>query len=171
MSGSVSSLLSSTTTNSSLTSLIQATQGSEVIQATGVVGKSVTVDSTKLALQNGSGSLNYTTSTAEPVDITITNSSGIKVKEVSATSSAGSNTYTWDGTDSSGTKLADGLYTVAINGTNAGGTTAAVPFTVTATATGVTNTNGAVTLQMGALSVDFSKILSVGSTASTTTTN
>ena len=41
------------TTNSSLTSLIQATQGSEVIQATGVVGKSVTVDSSQIALQNG----------------------------------------------------------------------------------------------------------------------
>ncbi|WP_158747620.1 flagellar hook assembly protein FlgD, partial [Acidisphaera sp. L21] len=158
------------TTNSSLTSLIQATQGSEVIQATGVVGKTVTVDSTQMALQNGTGSLNYTTTAAEPVDITITNSSGVKVKEVSATSSAGSNSYTWDGTDSSGTKLADGVYTVAINGTPTGGTTAAVPFTVTGTATGVTNANGAVTLQMGALSVDFSKVESVGSSATTTAT-
>ena len=32
------------TTNSSLTQLIQATQGSEVIQATGVVGKQVTLE-------------------------------------------------------------------------------------------------------------------------------
>ena len=151
------------TTNSSLTSLIQATQGSEVIQATGVVGKSVTVASTQVALQNGTGQLNYTTSTAEPVDIAITNSAGVKVREVSATSTAGSNSFTWDGKDSSGTTLADGAYTVAINGTDAGGTTKAVPFTVTGTATGVTNSNGAVTLQLGALSVDFSKVQSVAS--------
>ena len=52
---------------------------------------------------------------------------------------------------------------MAINGKDAGGTTKAVPFTVTGTATGVTNTNGAVTLQLGALSVDFSKVQSVAS--------
>ncbi len=151
------------TTNSSLTSLIQATQGSEVIQATGVVGKSVTVDSSQIALQNGTGQLNFSTSTAEPVDITISNSSGVKVREVSATSTAGSNTFTWDGKDSSGTALPDGAYNVAITGTGSGGTTAAVPFTVTGKATGVTNTNGAVTLQVGGLSVDFSKVQSVAS--------
>lgn len=151
------------TTNSSLTSLIQATQGSEVIQATGVVGKSVTVASSQIALQDGAGQLNFTTGSAEPVDITITNSSGVKVREVSATSNAGTNTFAWDGKDNSGTTVADGAYNVAINGTNSGGTTAAVPFTVTGKATGVTNTNGAVTLQLGALSVDFSKVQSVAS--------
>ena len=151
------------TTNSSLTSLIQATQGSEVIQATGVVGKSVTVASSQIALQNGTGQLSFTTNTAEPVDIAITNSAGVKVREISETSTAGSNSFTWDGKDDSGTTLADGSYTVAINGKDAGGTTKAVPFTVTGTATGVTNTNGAVTLQLGALSVDFSKVQSVAS--------
>ena len=151
------------TTNSSLTSLIQATQGSEVIQATGVVGKSVTVASSQIALQNGSGQLNYTTAAAEPVDIKISNSAGVTVREVSATSTAGSNAFTWDGKDGSGTAVADGAYNVTITGTNAGGTTAAVPFTVTGTATGVTNAKGAVTLQVGALSVDFSKVQSVAS--------
>jgi flagellar basal-body rod modification protein FlgD len=149
------------TTNSSLTSLIQATQGSEVIQATGVVGKSVTVDSSQIALQNGSGQLNFNTTSAEPVNITISNSSGTPVQQVSLTSTAGSNTYTWNGKDSSGTTLPDGAYNVAISGTGAGGTTAAVPFTVTGTATGVTNSAGAVTLQVGGVSVDFSKIQSV----------
>lgn len=150
------------TTNSSLTTLIQATQGSEVIQATGVVGKSVTVASSQIALQDGTGQLNFTTNSAEPVNIAITNKSGVKVREISATSDAGSNTFTWDGKDNAGTTVADGAYNVAINGTNAG-LTGAVPFTVTGKATGVTNANGAVTLQLGALSVDFSKVQSVAS--------
>ena len=151
------------TTNSSLTSLIQATQGSEVIQATGVVGKSVTVDSSQIALQNGTGQLNFTTNTATPVNITISNSSGVKVREIAATSEAGQNKFTWDGKDNSGTTVADGAYNVAITGTNSGGTTAAVPFTVTGTASGVTNTNGTVRMQVGGLSVDFSKVQSVAS--------
>ena len=151
------------TTNTNLTSLIQATQGSEVIQATGVVGKSVTVQSSQIALQNGAGQLNFNTNTAEPVNITITNSSGVTVQQVSETSKAGANTFTWNGQDSSGTQLPDGAYNVAISGTGSGGTTAAVPFTVTGTATGVQNTNGAVTLQLGALSLGFSNVQSVAS--------
>ena len=152
------------TTNSSLTQLIQATQGNEVIQATGVVGKQVTLNSAQLPLQNGTGSLGFTTAAAEPVAIRITNSSGVDVRDASVTSTAGANTWTWDGTDNSGTQLPDGAYTASVIGSPAGGTAVAVPFTVNATATGVVNTNGAVTLQAGAVSVDFSKVVSVGST-------
>ncbi len=159
------------TTNSSLTSLIQATQGSEVIQATGVVGKSVTVDSSQIALQNGTGQLNFTTASAEPVNITISNSSGTPVQQVSLTSAAGANTYTWNGQSASGAQLPDGAYNVSISGTAAGGTTAAVPFTVTGTATGVTNANGAVTLQMGGVSVNFSNVQSVGTSSSSSSTS
>ena len=154
------------TTNSSLTSLIQATQGSEVIQATGVVGKQVTLNSAQLPLQNGTGSLGFTTTSAEPVSIKITNSSGVDVKDVSLTSTAGSNTYTWNGADNSGTQLADGAYTVAVEGQPAGGTAAAVPFTVRGTATGVLNTNGVVTLQAGAVSTAFSNVVSVSAATS-----
>ncbi len=151
------------TTNTSLTSLIQATQGSEVIQATGVVGKPVTVNSTQIPLQNGAGSLAFTTAVAEPVGIKITNSSGIDVRDASLTSAAGANTWGWDGKDNNGSQLPDGAYTVAVTGSQAGGVSAAVPFTVTGTATGVVNSSGAVTLQLGAVSVDFSKVVSVGS--------
>ncbi len=150
------------TTNSSLTQLIQATQGSEVIQATGVVGKPVTLNSTQLPLQNGSGSLSFTTSGAEPVGITLTNSSGVAVKDVSLTSAAGPNTWTWDGTDDNGKTLPDGAYTATVTGTGTGGIASALPFTVKGTATGVTNSNGAVTLNVGGVSVDFSKVQSVG---------
>ena len=77
------------TTNSSLTQLIQATQGNEVIQATGVVGKQVTLNSTQIPLQGGTGSLGFTTPSAEPVAIKITNSSGVDVRDASLTSTAG----------------------------------------------------------------------------------
>ncbi len=148
------------TTNSSLTSLIQATQGSEVIQATGVVGKTVTVDSTQVPLQGGTGTVNFTTGTAEPVAVTLSNSAGVKVRDASLTATAGANHWAWDGKDNNGTALPDGAYTATLTGT-ANGATAAIPFTVTGTATGVTNSNGAVTLQLGAVSADFSKVQSV----------
>jgi hypothetical protein len=51
---------------------------------------------------------------------------------------------------------------VTVNGTNAAGATAAIPFTVNGTATGVTNNNGTVSLNVGALSVAFTNVVSVG---------
>ena len=149
------------TTNSSLTQLIQATQGSEVIQATGVVGKQVTLNSTQVPLQNGAGSIGFTTASAEPVAIKITNASGVDVRDASLTSTAGANTWTWNGQDNNGNQLPDGAYTAAVTGQPQGGSAAAVPFTVTGTATGVQNTNGAVTLQAGAVSVNFSDVEAV----------
>ena len=151
------------TTNSSLTQLIQATQGTEVIQATAVVGKQVTLNSPQIPLQNGTGSLAFTTASAEPVNIKITNGSGVDVRDASLNSTAGTNTWAWDGTDNTGAQLPDGAYTATVTGSPPGGTATAVPFTVRGTATGVINSNGAVTLQAGAVSVDFSKVVSVGS--------
>ena len=150
------------TTNSSLTSLIQATQGSEVIQATSVVGKPVTLNTTQLPLQNGTGSLSFTTPAAEPIAIKLSNSSGVDVKDVSLTSNAGPNTWAWDGTDNNGSQLPDGAYTATVTGSS-DGATGPVAFTVTGTATGVTNTNGTVNLQVGAVSTGFSNVVSVGS--------
>ena len=168
----MSSVEQQITTNSSLTSLIQATQGSEVIQSTGIVGKSVTVDSSQIPLQNGTGQLNFTTANAEPVTITVTDSSGNAVQQASITSSAGANTWSWNGKSSSGTQEPDGAYNVTVSGTSAGSSTATtIPFTVTGTATGVTNTSGAVNLQLGAVSVNFSAIQSVGSSASSSSSS
>ncbi len=150
------------TTNSSLTTLIQATQGTETIQASGIVGQQVTVNSTQLALQNGTGAINFTTPTAEPVSISLTNSSGVDVKDASLTSTAGNNTWTWNGTDNSGSTLPDGVYTATVTGGSSSATASAVPFTVSGTATGVTNSNGVVSLELGKLTTPFSNIASVG---------
>ena len=149
-------------TNASLTSLIQATQGEEVIQATGTVGKSVAVTASDLTLQNGAASIGFTTTSAEPVSITITNSSGQVVQTASVESVAGANTWSWDGTSSAGAQEPDGTYGVTVNGTGSGGAAAAVPFTVNGTVTGVTNNNGTVSLNLGALSVPFTSVVSVG---------
>ncbi len=153
------------TTNSSLTTLIQATQGSETIQASDVVGQQVTLNSTQLPLQNGTGAINFNTPAAEPISISITNSAGLDVKDVSLTSTAGQNTWAWNGTNNSGATLPDGVYTATVTGGSSSATASAVPFTVTGTATGVTNSNGVVALQLGALTTPFSNVTSVNTAA------
>jgi flagellar basal-body rod modification protein FlgD len=149
-------------TNSDLTQLIQLTQASQVEQSSSMLGKQVTVNSTQLALQNGSAAVNFTTTSPEPVAIAVSNAAGVQVASATLTSTAGSNTWNWNGQNGNGTQLPDGAYTVSVMALGTSGSTTAVPFTVTGTATSVVNNSGTVDLEMGALSLPFSDVVSVG---------
>jgi flagellar basal-body rod modification protein FlgD len=149
-------------TNTSLTQLIQLTQAGEVMQASSMTGKQVTVASTQVPLQNGQGTINFTAPAAEPVAIAIYNGSGGQIADATLTSVQGQNTYTWNGQDSSGNTVPDGAYTVAVTGANTDGSTSALPFTVTGTATGVLSQSTGMQLELGALTVNFSAVQSVG---------
>jgi flagellar basal-body rod modification protein FlgD len=149
-------------TNTSLTQLIQLTQADDVTQSSAILGKQVTVQSTQIALQNGSGSLSFTTPVAEPVSITVQNANGITLQQTNVNASQGSNTWNWNGSTSNGQTLPDGAYTVQITGGASGAAATSIPFTVLGTATGVTTQNNTVNLQLGALSVPFTSVTSVG---------
>lgn len=149
-------------TNSSLTQLIQLTQASDVTQSAALLGKQVTVQSSELPLQNGSATVNFTAATAEPVSITVQGPSGNTLQQVTVNAAQGNNTWNWNGASSSGQTLPDGAYAVVVTGGQAGTTATALPFTVVGTATGVTTANNTVNLQLGALSVPFTSVTSVG---------
>jgi flagellar basal-body rod modification protein FlgD len=149
-------------TNTSLTQLIQLTQAGEVMQGSSMTGKRVTVSSDHVPLQNGQGTIQFTAPAAEPVDIAIYNDSGAKLSDSMLMASKGSNTWTWNGITSSGSTVPDGSYKVAVTGANADGTTSALTFSVIGTATGVQSQSNGMQLQLGALSVDFSKVQAVG---------
>ena len=106
--------------------------------------------------------MNFNTTAAEPIAISVTNASGAQVASATMTSTAGSNTWTWNGRTSNGSTEPDGAYTVSVMTLGSNGTTTAVPFTVTGTATSVTNSSGTVDLQMGGLTLPFSDVVSVG---------
>jgi flagellar basal-body rod modification protein FlgD len=148
-------------TNTSLSQLIQLTQTADVIQGSAIVGKQVTAQSNQIPLQNGSGALNFVAPAAEPVTVTITNSNGIALRQVNVNASQGSNTWAWDGRNSSGQVLPDGAYAVMVTGGASGAPATTLPFTVVGTATGVTSQDNKVSLQLGAVSVPFSAVTSV----------
>jgi flagellar basal-body rod modification protein FlgD len=149
-------------TNSSLTQLIQLTQSGETMQGTAMTGKPVTVQSTEIALQNGSGTLNFTDPTAGPVAIAITGSAGQQLYSTTLNATVGNNTWTWNGTTNQGAQLPDGAYNAAVVAANASGTTTTLPFTVTGTVTGVQSVSSGMQLQIGGLTVPFSAVQSVG---------
>ncbi|HEX4171204.1 MAG TPA: flagellar hook capping FlgD N-terminal domain-containing protein [Acetobacteraceae bacterium] len=149
-------------TNTSLTQLIQLTQAGEVMQGSSMTGKQVTVNSDHVPLQNGQGIIQFTAPAAEPVDIAIYSDTGAKLSDSMLMATKGTNTWTWNGTTSSGSTVPDGSYKVAVTGANADGTTSALTFSVVGTATGVQSQSNSMQLQLGALSVDFSKVQAVG---------
>jgi flagellar basal-body rod modification protein FlgD len=149
-------------TNTSLTQLIQLTQGGEVMQASAMTGKQVTASSDHVPLQNGKGTIQFSTTTAQPVDIAIFDANGAKLSDSMLMSSAGTNSWTWNGTDGSGRTVPDGSYKFAVVGANADGTTTALAASVIGRATGVQSQSNGIQLQLGALSIDFSKVQSVG---------
>jgi flagellar basal-body rod modification protein FlgD len=148
-------------TNKSLSQLIQLTQGSEMLQASSLVGKQVLVQSNQLPLQNGSATLQFNTSSAQPIAIAIYNAQGQEVRTVTLQSNVGTNTWTWDGTNDAGTQMPDGVYSVAVYGTASGGSPVALPFTVEGTVSGVATQNGTVQLQLGPMSTSLNNVQQV----------
>lgn len=149
-------------TNSSLTSLISLTQSGQLMQSAAMVGKQVLLNSTTLPLQNGTASLQFTATSAEPVAIAIYNSSGQQVYDTSLNATAGTNSWTWNGTNNAGAQMPNGGYTVAVEGANPDGSTAALPFTVQGTITGVqTNPAGGLELELGSTTAPFSAVQQV----------
>ena len=149
-------------TNSDLTQLIQLTQASQIEQSASMLGKPVTVTSPQLSLQSGSAEISFNTASPEPVGIAIYNSTGAQVQTATLTSTAGANSWTWNGHNASGSVMPDGPYKVTVTALGASGATSQVPFTVTGTATSIQNSNGTVQVQLGGLTLPFSAVQSVG---------
>lgn len=147
-------------TNSSLTKLIQLTQGGEILQSSSLVGKPVSVTSDHIALQGGKGAVQFDTATSQPVSLGVYSDSGLKLRDATLTSQPGHNTWSWDGRDTQGSVVPDGAYRVVAT-TQSGGATQALPFTISGTATGVQKLGDALQVQLGALKVDLLAVQSV----------
>jgi flagellar basal-body rod modification protein FlgD len=148
-------------TNSSLSQLISLTQASTVVQSTQLLGKHVTATASDLTLQSGRANIAFTASTAEPVTVAVSDASGNKLYETTVNATAGSNTWTWNGQTLYGTTASDGAYAVSVTTGDSSGNTTSLPFTVSGTATGVSQNGSTVDLLLGGLTVDASSVVSV----------
>lgn len=119
--------------NTSLTSLIQLTQGGQMLQAGALIGKQVKAQSSTLALQNGSATLELNPAASGPVTVSISSASGVTLQTQQVQASSSGTSWTWNGTTNTGQSLPDGSYSVAV--TDASG--AAVPFGVVGTVSSV----------------------------------
>lgn len=131
--------------NSSLTSLIQLTQGGQMLQAGALVGKQVEAQSSTLALKNGTAALDLHPATSGPVTVSISSTSGITLQTQQVQASSSGTSWSWNGTTNTGQSLPDGTYDVAV--TDANGT--AVPFGVVGTVASVQKSGTDVMVGLG----------------------
>ncbi|RUT26221.1 flagellar biosynthesis protein FlgD [Asaia sp. W19] len=155
-------------TNTNLSSLISLNESSQLSSGSQWVGQTATAKTTTLPLQSGAASLSFTATQGQNVAIAVSDSSGKIVKTETGTSVSGTNNWTWDGTDNSGNKLADGAYSVAVKTIDSTGTTSDLPFTIKGIVTGVTKGSSDLEIQMGAATIPLSNITNFSGKTSTT---
>ena len=149
-------------TNSNLTQLLQLSQDQQLTQSSAMVGKQVVLTGSTVPLQAPNGAaISFDTALSEPVVVSISNGQGRDVKDVQLTSTAGQNTWTWNGTDNAGNALPSGPYNVAVVGADPTGATSAVPFTSEGTPTSVQKGASGLTVSFGATTLGYDDVQSV----------
>jgi flagellar basal-body rod modification protein FlgD len=149
-------------TNTALQSLSQAT-------ATGYIGKTIAYSgssSNTIAVASGTAGVStYTLAgNAANVTATITDANGKIVKTANLGSmSAGSYSYQWDGTNNSGTKVADGTYTVGFSAKDGSGNSVSVSTQGTATVTAVVFNSGVAYLVTDAGEIPLTSVTGITS--------
>src|SRR5665213_1343402 len=109
-------------TNTNLQTLI--TQGTTNASAvtTGYLGKKVSVTNGNASLSGGTANWSYNLGTAAASStLSVTNASGQVVYTGAGATTAGNNSFTWNGQDNNGNQLSDGTYKLAVTATDSNG--------------------------------------------------
>ena len=143
-----------------LTNLLAAQNNSMSVNSVSFIGGNVKANGSSMNFDGSSSpTLKFNLSAAAPTaTVTISNAAGNAVRTVSLSNlSAGDGSYTWDGCDNSGAKLASGAYTFAVNG----GTGVTATTYTTGVVDGVSFVNNIPYLKIGAVTVPLTSVISV----------
>lgn len=168
--------------NTSMTSLTDATNNQQMINATSYIGKQVTVSGNSIGkvTDTAANSVSITKFRYAPQDAvaggTITVRDGdnnvVYTEDVGAKASGTTYEFTWNGMTSSGSVAPDGVYTVNLSLLNASGEAVISDQVVDATVTGVVNSDGTVYLGLdGGQLMALSKVRQVTVPTTTSTTD
>jgi flagellar basal-body rod modification protein FlgD len=141
----LSMISQSETTNSYLESLLDYASAGSSSQALSYLDRTVSYSGDSITVSGGSCTAAGFTLSSDASDVTATiyNSSGSVVRTVDLGSmSAGSYTYSWDGTNSSGSTVSDGTYTVKYTATDSSGSSVTVTAGGSAAVTGIVYRSG-----------------------------
>jgi flagellar basal-body rod modification protein FlgD len=151
--------------NTNLSALAGSFSSLVTLNSVNYIGHTVVAKTDTATLSNGSATFGYSlSSAADNVAITVKDSSGNTVWTGTGTGNSGSNTFTWDGKDSSGNQLSDGgQYTISVTATDSAGNSVFNYATVTGTVTGIDTSTSTPSLTVNGVSVSAANIIGVTS--------
>jgi flagellar basal-body rod modification protein FlgD len=151
--------------NTNLSSLASSFSSLVTLNSVNYIGHTVEAKTDTSTLSNGSATFGYSLSSAAAnVSISVKDSSGNTVWTGTGTGSAGSNSFTWDGKDSSGNQISDGgQYTISVAATDSAGNSVLNYTTVTGTVTGIDTSTSTPSLTVNGVSVSAADIIGVTS--------
>lgn len=152
------------TTNSDLSSIVSSLSSLTAAGGVGYIGKTIEATSSVAPLQSGTASWTYDlASTASSVTLTVADADGNTVYTTSGDTASGSHTFDWDGTETDGTTVSSGAFTLTVTATNSSGTAITSTISASGTVTGVDTSDGTTELDMGGVSVALDDVTSVTS--------
>jgi len=157
--------------NSNLTSLIGLSQQSIVSSAVNYIGKTIEGESRQVPLQNGQLKAAYGLSAdAQSVSVVVRDDTGNIVFSKVGQTTQGVHEFNWDGRDSNGKQLDDGVYELSITSVGADDKPVENYVTAFGNVTGVTTINGTTILLLDKVGIPVDKVLSISQEAKKNTT-
>lgn len=162
-----SQLEATTNMSDSLAKLVDSLKGDRMLTGASLVGRKVAAPDVPAVLANGQpvAAMIDLPNGADALKLTVTDGAGRPVfSETLGRQGVGAMTYTWDGTDGKGKRLADGNYTIAASVTLAGQNRAATvsPITTVRSVSTTAASNEPVIEVDGGRSVLLSTITRIG---------
>lgn len=148
--------------NKNLETLISTVGNQNATFAVNLLGKQVSATGTAAALSNGSANWGYKlASDASTVNISVVNSTGTTVYTTTTAGTAGNNTFTWDGKDSSGTAQPDGTYYINLTAADATGAAVTSSTSISGTVSAVDFSDGTPKVTVNGAQIDYGNITAV----------
>ncbi len=149
-------------TNKKLDQLVQLQTSSQLNSAVSFIGKTVEVISDLLLLKDGAAKVSYGLDrNAAQTIISITDQNGRAVRSVRGETDAGRHEFEWDGRDSNGLQMPDGVYGFSVVATDGDEETIDTIAASFGRVTGVEVVDNAPRLNIGELGVPFDAVFAV----------
>jgi flagellar basal-body rod modification protein FlgD len=155
-------------TNKNLESLIGLTQATQISTGVSYIGRTIEADTNVGALVDGKAEFLYNLPKgAATAVLTVRNDKGDVVLTKQVDKSEGSHKFEWDGKDTSGNQMDDGVYTVSVAAADSSDQKIDTTIHMLGRVDGVVMSDGVVSALVGGVAVPLDKIVSVKETGST----
>ncbi|MCC7348736.1 MAG: flagellar hook assembly protein FlgD [Variibacter sp.] len=153
-------------TNSSLQALITLQLANQSAAAMSFLGATVRVEGATTALANGKADWTFTADKAATATITVKDATGATVYTENRTVTAGQQSFSWNGRNSSGATQPDGNYTISITAKDASGQAVSISTLVDGVVDGVDLNQYPPVLSVGKQTFTIDQVKQVRRTAS-----